>query len=315
MVKKGYTAALEFPGKLLQCNDAVVDGKIRPYHIQFSPTNRCNGNCPWCSCRDVDRSLEMPIAECLNMLEYFKKLGTKAITITGGGEPTIHPGIYNIILHAKACGIDVGIVTNGLKWGADSEHVPVEVQAAITWMRVSIIDTEGEYDTERIARIAAKFTTVDIGISFTTTPNVNVKTAIELSKIANRFKNITHIRFVQDVLNTDDSGVTAVKEACESLTDKSIFQYRNKHGWGASKCWLSRLKPFIAPNGIVYPCCGVQYATDITRKLPFQFRMGHWRDFASLHVFDGSRCKRCHYQKYNDILNVLTDQYEHGRFI
>lgn len=315
MVKRGYTAALEFPWKMLKRNDVFNDdGNIKPYHIQFSPTNRCNGNCSWCSCKGVDRTLEMPIAECLNMLEYFKGLGTRAVTITGGGEPTIHPGIVAIIQHAKTCGMDVGLVTNGLVWGGKHANLEI-VDELLTWLRMSIIDTVGEYDVERIARLTSRLPKTDVGISFTTTPDVNIKTAIEICQLANRFRNITHVRFVQDILNSDDSGVTAVKEACESITDKTIFQYRNKHGWGACDCWMSMLKPFIAPDGQVYPCCGVQYATDVKQTLPKEFCMGHYSKFHTFDVFDGSKCIRCHYQKYNNVLDSLTNEYEHGRFI
>ncbi len=313
-MKRGYTAALEFPWKLLKCNEAVVDGKIIPYHIQFSPTNRCNGNCRWCSVSKIDRTLEMNYEEASKMITYFSTLGTKAITITGGGEPTIHNSIGKIISVAKDLGLQVGIVTNGLWWGREKFDSST-IAPQLTWARMSIIDTEGDYNCKRVEQFAYNFKCVDIGISFTTTPSVNIETAKRICQIANHFENITHVRFVQDILNSDDSGITKVKEACESITDKAIFQYRNAHGFGATRCLISKLKPYIDPRGLVFPCCGVQYATDQTRYMPTEFSMGHWADFENMDFFNGSICKRCHYEKYNDALSGLTEQIEHERFL
>ena len=89
--QNNFTAANTMAPKLIQCPQAIVDGKIRPYHIQLVPTNRCNANCSWCSFSKADRRLEMDIDEALEIIDYFAHLGTKAITITGGGEPTLHP--------------------------------------------------------------------------------------------------------------------------------------------------------------------------------------------------------------------------------
>ena len=42
-----------------------------------------------------------------------RKLGAKAITFTGGGEPMIHKDFYEILVTSKKLGFDCGLITNG----------------------------------------------------------------------------------------------------------------------------------------------------------------------------------------------------------
>lgn len=61
---------------------------------------------------------EQPIIINTNAVkELIKELsenGTKAIEFSGGGEPTIHPDVHEILEYALNLGLDVGLITNGL---------------------------------------------------------------------------------------------------------------------------------------------------------------------------------------------------------
>ena len=309
-----YTAAGNMPWKLLQCNDAVINNKIIPYHIQLIPTNRCNGNCSWCSCSAVDRTIELDIEEIINILEYFTKLGTKAVTITGGGEPTIHPFISNVIHHAHAMGLSCGIVTNGLLWGKENYNLE-DLTKKLTWTRMSIIDTVGKYDTKRVTNLCKNLSETGIGISFTVPEDVNVDTAMEICKMADGIPNLTHIRFVQDLLSLDIKSMLLVQDACKGISDKAIFQWRTTYTNGAKGCYIAKLKPLIDATGYIYPCCGVQYATKETRKLPEQFKMCYWKDFHKTGIFDGQICDVCYYNDYNNLLRGLVKPLKHGEFL
>jgi MoaA/NifB/PqqE/SkfB family radical SAM enzyme len=311
----GYTSANNFPWKLLQCKDAIVDGRIKPYHLQFSPTNKCNGNCSWCSCKNVDRSKEMPIDEIKEMLRYFALLGTKAITITGGGEPTLHPDIVSIMQKCIDEKIEIGMVSNGLRLSTMNHDDFKYFDKMLTWLRMSIIDTVGEYDVSRVERVVDKLRNVNIGISFTCPKNTNVETAKAICRLIEKSPGVTHIRFVQNILEPNTDDLAKVKEACESLTQKAIFQFRNVHTKGNKLCYLSKLKPSLTPEGFVYPCCGVQYATETLRELPKDFIMCHWSKFHLADIFDGSRCIKCYYKFYNESLDNMVKPIEHKSFV
>ena len=311
-----YVAASKFPWKLLQQKEKIIrfQDNIVPYHIQFIPTNRCNAKCPWCSCNRVDRSVELGIDEVKEMLSYFASLGTKAITITGGGEPSIYPDIEKVINTCYNLGLKVGIVTNGLKWSKENEDISY-LNGKATWLRLSVVNTVGDYDTSMITRLCNKIKDVDVGISFTVVPGVNIDTAQAICNIAKNTKNITHVRFVQDILNPNDVSMNDLKSHCQNITNKAIYQYRSDFSKGTDKCLISLLKPVIDATGYIYPCCGVQYASNDTRRMPENFRMCYWRDFHKVKHFDGNQCIKCYYEDYNSSLQNLTNPLEHKEFI
>ena len=318
MNKSNYTAANAMPWKLLQTPNTIVNGGVVPYHIQLIPTNRCNGNCPWCSCSHVDRKLELSISELMEIVDCYKQLGTKAITITGGGEPTIHPQINNLLKHIKDNDIEIGIVTNGIAWTKVRAKRPVP-DSCLTWVRISVTDTEGDYDVKIIETLANNLPSVDIGVSFTVTTHVNKTTARDICQLVNFLPNVTHIRFVQDIITASKMDSLAamrwLETSCKDLTDKSIFQYRNLFKSGTKNCHISKLKPLIGADGYVYPCCGVQYAGSELRTLPESFRMCKWDEFGGTEHFDGRVCSKCYYSDYNECLDRLLTPSAHQAFL
>ncbi len=312
-----FVSAGVLPLKLLQSKDAVVDGAIRPIHIQLIPTNRCNSGCSWCSCRRVDRKKEMRWAELQELLQYFRELGSKSITITGGGEPTLYPHFDEFLELAGDLGYDLGLVTNGLRWGKKEGELPANHR--LTWVRMSIVDTQtGEYDSSRVRRVANRLPDVDMGISFTVPKDVSLKTASEICRIAEETPNITHIRFVENIVDFSGDAMDRVESRCRTISSKAIFQRRSAYSRGQSPCHISFLKPMIDVDGSVYPCCGVQYAgggESQDLKMPQRFRMGHWTEFHRLNKFDGSVCNKCYYENYNNILSGMTRELTHKTFL
>lgn len=307
-----YVAAGSMPWKLIKLSDKIVRDRLVPYHIQLNPTNRCNGNCAWCSCQLVDRTLELPLVEINSILQYFHGLGARAITITGGGEPTIHPNIYDILSKCGYLDLDVGLVTNGLKWRQGIDSI---VNDLLTWLRISIINTSGNYDVNIVRDICAKLPDVAVGISFTVVSDVNLVTADRICDVANEFENITHIRFVQDILTPDRAAMDRLVAHCTGRSAKAIFQYRDSYTCGVRDCRISLVKPVIDASGYVYPCCGVQYATDDVKRMPESFRMCYWDKFHLTDVYNGAKCKKCYYNEYNTVLRNLSGNIEHLNFI
>jgi hypothetical protein len=290
----------------------VQAGKIIPYHLQLIPTNRCNANCPWCSCRKDNRNIELGTEEILDILKYFANLGTKAITITGGGEPTIHPDINSIIDVCSDYGIKTGLVTNGIEWSRKGLQVPQN----LTWLRASVFNTEQVYDVNILRRLFGKIPNVDCGISFTVTQDVNIDIAMNVCYIAEEFDNVTHVRFVSDVFNAHLLPMERVKLYCQDITPKAFFAARKVYTEGMNPCYVSLLKPLIGADGYVYPCCGIQYAfRDTTHKLPEKARMCRWYDFETVMPFNGSKCVKCFYNQYNEVLYYRTKEIVHGDFL
>lgn len=313
-----FTAAGQWPWKLIQrASECVVDGEIRPVHLQLSPTNKCDyGKCPWCSCSGVDRSQELDIQHDIKpLLRYFHELGTKAVTITGGGEPTTHPCLKDTLEYACRLGIEVGLVTNGVSWGREG----VDLQWAnemLTWLRVSTVDPSGEPRSDRVVNICRSLPDVDVGVSFTVPKDVNLAAAQAICTVVEETPNLTHVRFVDDILDPSAEAMRMVILGCRYITKKAIFQPRFEFTAGMNPCLISKLKPYVDASGYVYPCCGVQYTLlDEVRCMPERTRMCHWSEFQRTAAFDGSICQKCYYEKYNVALLNMTEKLRHERFV
>ena len=306
-----YLGAGTFPWKLIRrASDAVQGGRVMPYHLQLYPTNSCNGACSYCCFRDVDRSLEMPTEEAVELLGYFARLGTRAVSITGGGEPTMHPGLREIIASGRRNNLSIAVVTNGITWGSPGADLTFE-DSALTWVRVSVT----EADLDSVCRIAERLPHVAVGASFIVHEDADLQAAAKLCLLADRVPNLTHVRFGQDVIELPHDRMAELRARCRGLTDKAIFQWRDNYESGVRSCLLSRLRPVIDPTGQVYACCSASYAGDTLRRMPESFAMGHWSRFAELEPFDGSRCVKCYYGGYNEVLHRLTTPMEHEAFV
>lgn len=314
---KDYTAADGVPWKLMQHRRAITaDHRIRPIHLQLSPTNRCCCKCPWCSCSGVDRQQEIPIKEIIEILDLYKAYGTMAVTITGGGEPLMHRNFHKILDACSANMLDVGIVSNGHLFTKLEAPTRKLFHESVTWCRLSITDTVGEYDTDMIRAIITEYPSVAFGISFTVVPPTNLGTVERLCILANSYENLTHIRFVCNILDPSIPEMERVKCTATKLTAKGIYQERVARHRGAKNCLIGLVKPFIYSDGYLYPCCGVQYA--IRGKectLPVEMRLGHWTEYLKVKGFDGSICDVCYYTDYNIWLNHLIQKPVHPNFI
>jgi len=316
-LESNFTTATIFPWKLVKCKEAIVDGKIVPYHLFFCPTNRCNANCRWCGCKNVDRKQELPLEECFRIFSYFRSLGTKAVTITGGGEPTLMKGFDSLLSFGHDLGLKFGLVTNGILWNKGNDIL--EANKYLTWSRISVTDTESEnYNFSILENVPRRLPGVDIGISFVVTKNVNIESAKKVSEIAEKTKNITHARFVDDYIGGIGDKMKLVIESCEKISNKLIFQERINLEKGEKECFESRLRPFLAPDGLIYPCGCVQIALGLEENFlcfPHQFSMGHWSKFDQAPIFDGSKCSKCFYSNYNKTLKKLMNPMIHEEFI
>src|SRR4030066_342800 len=127
--------------KIISHSDKIhqlLSGKIpAPVRVVLEPTNICNHNCIFCfysSFRDENR-VYLSREKLFELAEDFKKLGVKSVSLVGGGEPMIHPAIYDLIHWFYDNKILISITTNGSSF-KDSE-IDTIVRAS-TYIRVSL---------------------------------------------------------------------------------------------------------------------------------------------------------------------------------
>ncbi|MBE5913078.1 MAG: radical SAM protein [Pseudobutyrivibrio ruminis] len=76
----------------------------------------CNNKCVHCffGTNEKQNPVFMNVDRLKRLLIELKVLGVKSIEFSGGGEPTTHDDIREIVKYAYELGFDIGIVTNGL---------------------------------------------------------------------------------------------------------------------------------------------------------------------------------------------------------
>lgn len=163
-----FEKIFQFPQHLRNLVENVDD---HPIHMQVGPVNFCNHNCTFC---DAARSMfdakavprtRINVERLMEIIEEMRELGLRAVTLTGSGEPTLHPDLDRIVRGIHERGIDVALFTNGScmpekTLDALLEHAAF-VRFSLTGASSKIHDVVHEsYDFERvitnIARIVEK---------------------------------------------------------------------------------------------------------------------------------------------------------------
>ncbi len=83
----------------------------RPLYVQFEVTTHCNLACYMCVRNEVIRHPRHLRFDAFQRV--FDQIRAPKLTLSGAGEPLLHPDLPGIIAHAKGCGTSVMIPTNG----------------------------------------------------------------------------------------------------------------------------------------------------------------------------------------------------------
>ena len=84
--------------------------KQLPIHIQLEPTTYCNLNCKACTRgKYLDHSEHLTMEKFQTTLESIRPL---KVSLSGGGEPFLHPNLFEMIHLAKSIGASINTTTN-----------------------------------------------------------------------------------------------------------------------------------------------------------------------------------------------------------
>lgn len=127
------------PEKLL----SFVKGEITaPIYIRLKPTNKCNHRCFFCVYNpsfsgihdNIDTNDEISWEKMKEILEDFKEMGIKAVTLSGGGEPLVYKHIIPTLKRILEKKIKLSIITNGQLL----EGEVARLLGHSSWIRISV---------------------------------------------------------------------------------------------------------------------------------------------------------------------------------
>ncbi len=272
--------------------DAIQDHKhCAPFYIRLKPTNICNHHCAYCTygSGDTDNKTnnrdsinhrdEIPWSKLQEIINDMGDMHVRAITFSGGGEPTAYPHIADAARLAKNRNIELSLISNGQLLSGDIAKEFYDAR----WIRISFdspnaeeyaklrgITTKG-FDTvcsniENFAKYKSKDCTLGINFVVSKANAFRVYEAAELLKAL----GADNVKFAAVVENTphyhDDikeEVIAQIKKAQAELADENFHIFGNYVNDCNDKqftaqpfptCYTCRLVTVIGADQKVYFC-------------------------------------------------------------
>ena len=222
--------------------ESYLDGIV---NLEVSPTGKCNANCSWCFYRGEKTGDELDFEQFKEFV-YWLDPGPKAISWTGGGEPSLHPQFKEMVDWTNEKGFKQGIFTNGM---AQINYDPSKME----WIRISFTHLLDQLDHKisNNMRKLRKCKTVGIAVNY---DGVNDEPIYKALKIADKY-NFDYVQ-VRPILNTKgettDIEPPNIKHRKLIITDYKFDEARKKHEY--DNCYGHGLCPFVWENGDVDVC-------------------------------------------------------------
>lgn len=327
-----------------------------PQQVHFVPMNVCNHNCSFCAYRMDGYSSSQKFNDrdwikeekCIEILTDLKNGGTKAIQFTGGGEPTVHPKINNIFRHTLDLGLELALVTNGMKMNDET----IELLSRAQWVRFSLdsFDKNTYSSIRKVSPdkmdivkdnirklIAIKSKDTVVGVGFVVTKE-NYKEVYECAKMCKEM-GVDNFRISASFTPLKekyfDGFLQESRELCaktKSELETKEFTVFNLFGDRLSDlfdgvqdydyCPMKDLVVYIGADLNVYTCCVLSY-NDNGRigSLENQTFAEFWESDEKKKFYDShspkTHCKLpCMFEKKNDFINyILKPTPKHTNFI
>lgn len=333
--------AMKFPDRINAIRNDSIAG---PVHVQIILSDLCNQACHFCAYRDpnytssklfhVDGNYNpnrmLPYDKVIEILDDCKELGVRAIQLTGGGEPTIHPKFGEIIQEINKRGFKWGLVTNGVR--------PQDLSTA-SWVRVSLdAATAGTYsrirgvDEAAFRRAQATVSKWKTGVGFVVTPE-NWQEVLNGAKLAKSL-GASNIRIGaqfsadgEDLFKGFREDVSALVKQAMSLSD-SNFEVINRFSEkmedlaqgrpNYKRCGYQYFTTYIGADQNLYRCCIYAYnPRGLIGSIKGRRFKDVWREVASADFkkFNAQGCERCQFNTINRAINDVIEHDESEYFV
>ncbi len=281
-------------------------------------------------------------------LSAFWVLGTRAVEITGGGEPTLHPEFDKMIEYAYSLGYKIGICTNGTtltKWkrlwwmfdyvrlgmyGFDEGYeydlsalkgydgIAPEVSAAYVW--------DMNIDTSANPNITGNWSEVKgRHLSKNTQKEINFYRMldwVEENKIPTRIafnaiKPVSQVKHDMGVIRDQIKHWEFDRKKELKYAFLSDFNYKGERK--NDKCFIAQVKPFLFTNGFVYPCPSMELSPENNYTVNDSFKLCDIDGILDYYNSKGNEtrhhsCSFCKYALQNELIEEIKMDTTHNDF-
>jgi len=292
---------------------------VHPVTVEVDPTNKCNAKCGFCMFTKYRQenleTLDIEIYE--EVIQELSEKGTKSVTFTGGGEPTLHPRFNDMCYIALDWGMEIGLVTNGILLDKVSfikeftfVRVSLDAHDPETYQKVKGVDQFAKV-VDNIKCASYDIGSGTLGISYVI--NEDNKHGIEGANYLAEDLGADYIQFKPAYIN----GQVFTNFIMPNVDpDIGINTQRHK-AINNMPCDVAHLVGIVGADANVYYCC--QH-----RGKP-EFCLGSLKGNSFEHLWrrrmemrpDVSKCPSCRYLNYSNAYErMMHDRFfQHRRFL
>jgi MoaA/NifB/PqqE/SkfB family radical SAM enzyme len=124
-----------------------------PILAHVIPMRRCNLACGYCN--EYDKTSDpVPLESMKKRLDRLASFGTSVITISGG-EPLLHPEIFEIITHIRSRGMVAGLISNG--YYMTRENIRKLNRAGLEYLQISIDNVKPDKVSQKSLKVIDRY--------------------------------------------------------------------------------------------------------------------------------------------------------------
>lgn len=278
----------------------IAGEKIPPINVEVSVSHVCQRTCQWCFYAGTHEKMGpnsiMETEVAMKLLFEMRLMGCKAVTWTGGGEPTLHPDFHALVNFAALQGLSQGLFTNGFRR-------PKYDAAKLDWIRVS--NTDKDWPVENMKLIREKAKAMGMAVNYVGDDAV-VYRALDVG----REVGVDYVQ-VRPALNlrglVTDRQPPEVKDPLLHITEYKFQDCPNPHGY--SNCYGFHFTPFVWHDGDV-DVCGYHRKKGPPYTIGNLYRQGFTgiMENAPRHVPVCSTCQvACKNHEINKLINASSE--------
>ncbi len=120
----------------------ILEGRLLPpIEASIDPTYKCNVDCIWCNSQRIlhnDNLLgkSMTAEHLRRLVAFLIDWGVRGFCYAGGGDPTLHPTLWEVMETVKAAGRQNAIITNGI--AVDTYEKQKTLATCCRWVGISL---------------------------------------------------------------------------------------------------------------------------------------------------------------------------------
>lgn len=315
--------------------------EFNPIAIEVHPTAMCNHRCIHCSYKERNESRATISKEVMDQLvDSIIKMKIRAVYFSGGGEPTLYPGLADYINKLYANQIECSIITNG---SCFEQMGLISIADKLNYIAISVPGVDdtvfetitGTNNLRNVLELPGKIKEAH-GDRCPVIGSRIVLTNKNFKQVGEFLRAIKEARFdyalFKIVRDYEDNGQGLSRDEEEYLKDeikgyedlddnftniKSIFNYKTLPAF-QNKCWVNQygMLANVSTDGKVYPniveidkeeyCIGNLYEEKLEDMWNNE-RHNRVKELSNTKWENGA-CRNCRAMAYNAIINAVQEK-------